>query len=91
MGFENSNDDAFTPFGSFEAYVTAGAKRAFEWYWQAHEAGDHSERLLDASVPSGTPPAELTALLVAQGAEPAMAEALVTWLGDDVRILLERG
>jgi len=90
MGFENSNDDAFTPFDSFEAYVTAGAKRAFEWYWQSHDESEHAERLLENSIAAGTPDSELRELLLERGAEPAMADALVTWLGDDVRILLER-
>lgn len=78
------------PFASFEAYVTAGARKAFTWYWQVddREGGELLDRLLATSVDPGTPPDELATMLEARGATPAEARALVEWLGEDVVVLL---
>lgn len=90
VGFENANDGTFTPFPSFDAYVTAGARKAFTWYWPVGDGqgADLLDRLLEISVDPGTPPAELVTMLEARGATPDEARALVDWLGADVVVLL---
>jgi hypothetical protein len=86
----HTNDGTFTPFPSFDAYVTAGARKAFTWYWQVgdREGTALLDRLLATSVDPGTPPGELVTMLEARGAGPAEARALVDWLGEDVVVLL---
>jgi len=80
-------------FPSLEAYLTAGARLAFcdsmpGGSWQQNKKGDHP--LHSRSLPKSTPLPVLRDALVAKGATPEMASALVAWLGPDCVLLLER-
>lgn len=80
-------------FASLEAYLTAGARLAFcnsmrGGPWQRNKKGEHP--LHARSLPKSTPLPKLRDALVAKGATPDMASALVDWLGSDCVLLLER-
>ena len=93
LGFYDANDDRLIRIGSLEDYLTLGARRAFAGYWQNDDNSEWPDlvaRLHASSVASGTAPEALTTALISRGASDAEAQALVAWLGDDVRILLPR-
>jgi hypothetical protein len=78
-------------FDSFDAYLRAGARRGFCYRPDAWQRGSKAPHpLAAASLDPSTPTADLRAALVARGAEPAIADGLLAWLGADVVLLLPR-
>lgn len=75
-------------FPSLTAYLTEGAKRAFA-YDPSWQRGGESP-IAEHSLPISTPPDELRAALEARGATPAMASALVAWLGGHAALLVPK-
>ncbi|MFZ5444054.1 MAG: hypothetical protein ACOZQL_28880 [Myxococcota bacterium] len=78
-------------FPTLTDYLTKGARRAFSYSgnpWQREF--DAEPRLAEFSVPATTPPAQLRAGLVQRGASGELADALLEWLGADVRFLLPK-
>lgn len=91
VGFYDANDDRLIRIGSLEDYLTLGARRAFAGYWQNDDNSEWPDllaKLLTNSLPSGATPEALIAALSSRGASDAEAQALVSWLGDDARILV---
>lgn len=86
-----NEDSTLTKMGSLEEYLTLGARRAFVWYWQVDDAEGRAmlDTLLARSMPTSTPAPKLQDLLVQRGASAQMADALISWLGKDVVVLLE--
>ena len=80
-------------FPSLEAYLTAGARLAFcdslrGGPWQKNPKA--VQPLLERSLPKSTHLSVVRDALVARGAAPEMADALVAWLGPDCVLLLEK-
>lgn len=91
--FDNAGDTVRDYLGSMELYFTNGAKAGFTWYWPPGdywEAKAFTKRLYDASLPKNTPIPEIVEALCLKGATEAQAHALVSWLGEDVVILLHK-
>lgn len=92
--FDDANSCERVPMGTMEDYLTAGAKLAFVWYWQASNhygsTKDLLTRLFDGSMPLETPEDEVIAALVGKGASEDAAKALVAWLGDEAVVLLDK-
>lgn len=76
-------------FKTFTDYVTAGARRGFASGWQIAKNKKADAALLDRSLPTSTPAAEVEAAL-AKGVDASMAADLVAWLGDRAVVLLPR-
>jgi hypothetical protein len=92
--FDIANRPDLIPMGTFNNYLTTGARRGFVWYWQNSgywEAEDLLGRLRALSLPAETPVPEVLAALEQRGATPEQARALHVWLGVDVNLLLPRG
>jgi hypothetical protein len=85
--FDNANDCVRHPMGGVYDYLDAGARAAFAWYWQVGGEG-FSEELASASIPGTTSKDEVVVLLEGKGLGSDEANALVSWLGDDVSLLL---
>ncbi len=85
--FDNSNDVKRHPMGTWESYVTTGARRGFTWYWQSGD-NEFTKRLFASSPPVTTPAADVIKGLVDRGASDAEAKALQKWLGPEAVILL---
>lgn len=89
--FDNANDCTRSAMGSFQEYLTAGAKLGFARYWQSsnpdHVSRSIIGRLFADTLPLDTPEDDVVAALAARGATEAEARALVAWLGDEAVIL----
>lgn len=91
--FDDANDCERHFMGSAEMYLTAGARRAFVWYWPKSdywEANDLVARLVKSSIPRSSPEAKVRAGLVAQGLDADEAHAIWRWLGRDAALLLPK-
>lgn len=89
--FYNANDESVRRFDSLESYLTLGARRAFAWYWPNEDQGETDEvlaRLNEGSLAADAGLDAVRAGLLAQGASPNEADALLAWLGHDARILV---
>lgn len=73
-------------FDSLDGYLQVGARRGFVHGWQWAQPNP----LEAISAPRSTPLPELKDALVARGATPEVADALVEWLGGDAALLVPR-
>ncbi len=85
--FDDANDCKRHPLGGIYDYITAGARAGFTWYWQ-NGAGEFTDRLYANAIPRGTDSDTVLGLLQEKGLTADEANSLISWLGQDINVLL---
>lgn len=90
--FDNANSVTRDLMGDCEDYFTKGAKNAFVWYWQSNdwEGQGFLDKIKANSISPKTPKTEIVKALMKKKLKKLEAEALMSWLGDDIILLLHK-